>query len=82
GPCRGRSHIRHVTIQWLVFTPPRRPGFDPPLTDLADYLGLTIETVSRQLYSLRKQGVITVTKNYNILVIKSRALAKISQDSV
>ncbi|WP_275470328.1 helix-turn-helix domain-containing protein [Acidiphilium sp. JA12-A1] len=52
------------------------------MTDLADYLGLTIETVSRQLYSLRKQGVITVTKNYNILVIKSRALAKISQDSV
>ena len=23
-PRRGRSHIRHVTIQWLAFTPPRR----------------------------------------------------------
>ena len=59
-------------------------GLRLPMTrvDLADYLGLTIETVSRQLYSLRIQGVITVTKNYNILVIKSRALAKISQDSV
>ncbi|MDA8252175.1 MAG: helix-turn-helix domain-containing protein [Rhodospirillales bacterium] len=59
-------------------------GLRLPMTrvDLADYLGLTIETVSRQLYSLRIQGVITVTKNYNILVIKPRALAKISQDSV
>ena len=32
GPCRGHSHIRHVTIQWLVFTPTRRPGFDLTLT--------------------------------------------------
>jgi len=35
-------------------------GFDLPLTreQMADYLGLTLETVSRQMSALRKEGVI------------------------
>ena len=39
--------------------------FDLPLsrTDIADFLGLTIETVSRQLTRLRKDGVIEVEHN-------------------
>ncbi len=42
--------------------------FDLPLTrlDIADFLGLTIETVSRQITKLRQQGVIVVTNNRHI----------------
>ena len=44
--------------------------FDLPLTraDIADFLGLTIETVSRQLTKLRKDGVILIENNRHITV--------------
>ena len=47
----------------------RRPAaalsVDLPLTreEMADYLGLTLETVSRQISALKKDGVITLTGN-------------------
>ncbi len=45
-------------------------SFDLPLTraDIADYLGLTIETVSRQLTKLRKDGVIQIESNRHVTV--------------
>lgn len=45
-------------------------SFDLPLTraDIADFLGLTIETVSRQLTKLRKDGLISVENNRHITV--------------
>lgn len=44
--------------------------FDLPLTraDIADFLGLTIETVSRQLTILRKDGVIAIENNRHVTV--------------
>lgn len=44
--------------------------FDLPLsrTDIADFLGLTIETVSRQLTKLRKEGVIEIVNNRHVEV--------------
>ncbi|CAG4926520.1 unnamed protein product [Acidocella sp. C78] len=48
-------------------------------TDLADYLGLTIETVSRALSALRKQGVIEVTPDHNISVVRPHALHDIAR---
>jgi CRP/FNR family transcriptional regulator len=44
--------------------------FELPLTraDIADYLGLTIETVSRQLTKLRKSGVISIESNRRVTV--------------
>ena len=41
-----------------------------PLTraDIADFLGLTIETVSRQLTRLRKAGVISIENNRRVTV--------------
>lgn len=45
-------------------------AFDLPLTraDIADFLGLTIETVSRQITKLRTSGVIQVENNRHIIV--------------
>jgi CRP/FNR family transcriptional regulator len=45
-------------------------SFDLPLTrlDIADFLGLTIETVSRQVTRLRQNGVIVVTNNRHVEV--------------
>ena len=37
--------------------------------DIADYLGLTIETVSRQFSKLKKDRVITITANRHIEVL-------------
>lgn len=44
--------------------------FDLPLTrsDIGDFLGLTIETVSRQLTRLRSEGVIRI-ENYRHLIV-------------
>ncbi len=48
----------------------RRTEFDLPLSraDIADYLGLTIETVSRQMTKLRTAGVISIVANRHIVV--------------
>ena len=45
-------------------------AFELPLTraDIADFLGLTIETVSRQMTKLRKDGVIEIENNRQVTV--------------
>ena len=45
-------------------------SFELPLTrsDIADFLGLTIETVSRQMTKLRKDGVILIRNNRKVEV--------------
>jgi len=45
-------------------------AFDLPLTraDIADFLGLTIETVSRQLTKLRAEKVIRIENNRHVIV--------------
>ncbi|WP_324751722.1 Crp/Fnr family transcriptional regulator [Roseovarius sp. Pro17] len=50
--------------------------FNIPLkrADIADFLGLTIETVSRQLSHLRKAGVISILKNRRVTVVDLNAL--------
>lgn len=50
--------------------------FTLPLSraDFADYLGLTLETVSRQITHLRKQGIIELIDNREIIVPDIEAL--------
>ncbi|MNL72681.1 Anaerobic regulatory protein [compost metagenome] len=45
-------------------------AFDLPLSraDIADYLGLTIETVSRQVTKLRKDNVIRIENSRRVTV--------------
>jgi CRP/FNR family transcriptional regulator len=48
----------------------QKATFELPLTraDIADFLGLTIETVSRQLTKLRSEGVIRIENNRHVIV--------------
>ena len=46
--------------------------------DIADFLGLTIETVSRQVTNLRKLGVISVNDRKSILVTNSEKLKQLA----
>ncbi len=52
--------------------------FDLPLsrTDIADFLGLTIETVSRQMTKLRADGVIAVENNRHVTVPDMERLSR------
>ena len=53
-------------------------SFELPLTrsDIADFLGLTIETVSRQMTKLRKDGVILIRNNRKVEVPDLARLAE------
>lgn len=75
----GRKTAREKIASLLVIIA-RRTGrknddgrgmvFDLPLTRVAmsDYLGLTLETVSRQITSLRKAGIISIENKRHITV--------------
>ena len=54
-----------------------KAAFDLPLTraDIADFLGLTVETVSRQLTKLRTDGIIEITNNRHVNVPDLDALS-------
>ena len=48
-------------------------------TDLADYLGLTIETVSRSLSALRRDGLISLPSIHEIILHRPRAILDIAE---
>lgn len=52
-------------------------GFDLPLgrADIADHIGLTIETVSRQITKLRKDGIIVMKGARHVVDVDKEALA-------
>ena len=54
--------------------------FELPLTraDIADFLGLTIETVSRQLTKLRKDGTVEITNNRHVKVADLAMLGELA----
>lgn len=60
----------------------RQLSFDLPLTrtEIADYLGLTIETVSRQLGRFKKDGLIQIENNRHITIPNRPALAELTGD--
>ncbi|MGE4482141.1 Crp/Fnr family transcriptional regulator [Acidocella sp.] len=48
-------------------------------TDLADYLGLTIETVSRSLSNLKKDGLIEIPSIHEIVLLRPKMLENIAE---
>jgi len=61
--------------------PPKSAQFDLPLsrTEMADFLGLRIETVSRQLAHLRDAGVIEIAPGRSIVVRDVAALERMAE---
>lgn len=59
---------------------PHAARFELPLTraDIADFLGLTIETVSRQLSNLKRQGTIQLMSGREVLVPDLHRLASLA----
>lgn len=57
-------------------------GFDLPLSrgEIADLLGLTIETVSRQMTRLRAAGIIDLPGGRAVIIRDSAALAKAAEE--
>ena len=58
--------------------------FDLPLTreEMADYLGLTLETVSRQMSTLKREGVIVLEGKRHVIVPNlDRLLEETGDDS-
>jgi CRP/FNR family transcriptional regulator, anaerobic regulatory protein len=71
---------RSLTIGCKHSAPADIASFELPLTraDIADYLGLTIETVSRQLTRLKTSNVIKLNSNRQILVPDVDRLARVA----
>lgn len=56
-------------------------AFDLPMSrsDIADFLGLTIETISRTLTRLRKEGVINLPNAHHVVVQRSEQLRNLAE---
>jgi len=56
--------------------------FDLPLTreEMADYLGLTLETVSRQISALKREGLITLEGNRRVTIPDFNRLMEVTGD--
>lgn len=86
----GRKTARERVASFLYsrMIPPASPGqteaegclVSLPMTrvDIADYLGLTIETVSRTLSALRREQIITGTDNHGIRVLSVPLLQEVA----
>jgi CRP-like cAMP-binding protein len=82
----GRKDACERMAAFLLATANREPQgrnsqeFDLPMNraDLADHLGLTIETVSRVLTRLRKRCIIGLPSSNHIVLLKRHALEAIS----
>jgi CRP/FNR family transcriptional regulator, anaerobic regulatory protein len=76
----GRKTASERVASLLLLFAARRVGRDKPLqgsvtfdlplirADMADFLGLTIETVSRQITKLRNDGIIEITHHRHVVI--------------
>jgi CRP/FNR family transcriptional regulator len=76
---RKRAEERLATFLFgLAGHQPRRNALvELPMSraDIADYLGLTVETVSRELTKLRQQGMIALPNAHSVTIIDAEGLA-------
>lgn len=73
---RVASFLLHVAMKMQNSGCSPQAGFELPMgrADIADYIGLTIETVSRKITKLRKDGVITFEGSKRIVVVDHQRL--------
>lgn len=84
----GRKTAQERLATFLLDLPSKDPArFDGPnhvrlpmsRSEIADYLGLTIETVSRALTKLKTQGLIRLTALNDLTVVNSAALRRMAE---
>jgi CRP-like cAMP-binding protein len=63
-----------------------RPGaaFDLPMSrnDIADHLGLTVETVSRAFTALRRDGILALPRPARVVLLRPAALGEIAEGNL
>ncbi len=59
--------------------PPDRVRLDMTRTDIADYLGLTIETVSRTMTRMRREGMISLPSTNEIVFLRLDAVRLLAE---
>ncbi|MBL6853325.1 MAG: helix-turn-helix domain-containing protein [Alphaproteobacteria bacterium] len=81
----GRQSARERVTSFLVELIERRKGDNlstiaVPMTrrDMADYLGLTVETICRELSALKREGVIAIPGRHAVIVHDEAALRRAS----
>jgi CRP/FNR family nitrogen fixation transcriptional regulator len=67
-------HLRSTTVSVLTLPMSRR--------DIADYLGLTFETVSRAISDLQRKNILKVegSTNRHIVILDVQALAELADE--
>jgi CRP/FNR family nitrogen fixation transcriptional regulator len=80
----GRQHAVERVAAFLLDMAERQGGldhFELPMSrmDIADYLGLTIETVSRVFTKLKEKGVVRLPGLRSVKVLKWQALRELSE---
>ncbi|MDC0081580.1 helix-turn-helix domain-containing protein [Emcibacteraceae bacterium] len=83
----GRKNAIEKIAYFLLYIDKRQVKFDGhtdeftlPMTraDIADYLGITIETVSRAFSFLKKKGLIELSQNWAVRLLDKEKLAEIA----
>jgi CRP/FNR family transcriptional regulator len=76
----GRKSASEKVATFLLMLPARQDDIDVPMTrgDIADYLGLTVETVSRTLTRLRQDGLIALPVPARIKVVDRKGLESLA----
>ncbi|QCO56243.1 Crp/Fnr family transcriptional regulator [Pseudorhodobacter turbinis] len=76
------SIIARRDASLMLKRPSGRISFDLPLTreEMADYLGLTLETVSRQMTALRKDGIISLEGKRHVVIEDFDVLLEVAGD--
>lgn len=76
----GRKSASEKVATFLLMLPARQDDIDVPMTrgDIADYLGLTVETVSRTLTRLRQDGLIALPVPARIRVLDRKGLENLA----
>ena len=79
----GRKSVMERLASFLLILRGRQP--DGPVlhlpmgrTDIADYLGLTIETVSRTFTKMKAAGLIQLADTYRVVILDEERLAEIA----
>ena len=69
----------HIDPEGELDSEKREIAFPLTRSDIADFLGLTTETVSRQLTNLRKRGIIEVADRRRVIISSMAALNNASE---